>query len=298
MFNINRPIVKDYIDYIISRSNIWADKHIHKDNLSLYSNSIFEKYHLCNIWRELDKFSQEEIKRLNLIKNFKDKILLILLGRYTLSFSTTDILLNPNCTLKDVYKHWELCKKQNIEFVGNAIQLYPKKDSDRAKDVYLYRAKVLKNIDYFLNNFTEFDFDPYLLFEQLKDKLNCGPFRAYEMIISFTYCKEVSYNENDFQHVGPGSIENLKLISEIDIRNNEEACKVLRDLSKIVKEYIIKNVPEFFWIPKEYQGSINFKEQYKFTPRTLEDSFCEFRKYNNFLNNIGRRRKYNVNRVV
>jgi hypothetical protein len=204
--------------------------------------------------------------------------------------------MNSDCTLNDIYEWWEHCKTSGIDFVGNAISMYPKEGNDRAMELYKHREDVIRYSGELVDSLRKTNNPLYLLSKIPYLFDNIGQFRAYEIYTSLTYSEHIHFKEDDIFLIGPGAIGGLNMITGLNF-SSIDSPSILVDLAKIVKQYLIENT-DFYWIPIETQGSVNNKEEYKFTVRTLEDSLCEFRKYNNFINNIGKRRKYNQYRVA
>lgn len=287
----SRPIVQEYLSFIKLRNQIWADKYIHKREQNYRGDKILETYFFANIWRDCDKFSREEIRRLRKLKTFKEQLKLILIGRHSLSWTTTDLLLTKSTTLKDVYAHWEECKKTGGLFVSNAISMYPKEGTDRAIEVFTHRNEVFEHLDEIESAILKPNRPPIYLLSKFPQLLSCvGMFRAYEFYTSLTYTSQIKFREDDIFLVGPGAIDGLTYVTGHEF-NAVDCNAALIDLKDLVKEELLKD-KNFIWIPKDLQGSINNKEEHKFTVRTLEDTLCEFRKYTNIKAGTGRRRKY------
>ena len=88
-----------------------------------------------------------------------------------------------------------------------------------------------------------------------------GPFRMYEVYTSLTYCDGFALSENDYLFIGPGSKDVLIKYAGGHAPNLDAAI-ILAD--KVDAEL--------------RKRKFNFNG-HKFTVRTLEDGFCEFRKY-------------------
>lgn len=289
LFDPKSEIGQQYVQYLINRNRIWADKYIRKIPQRYDGDEILENYHFCNIWRETDRFSVEEIKRMKGL-SLRDQIILISIARLTLSWSTTDLLMD-GATLDDIYDHWEYCKNSDATFVSNAISFYPRAGSDRAKDiidhrddVFRYAGELEESINKAQNGFYLFS-KINLLYKHI------GAFRAYEIFTSLTYSKHFQFTEHEACLVGPGAIGGLTYVTGQTVKPVH--CDAIQyDLQEQVKEHLISLGDEFTWIPKKLQGNARGKEEHKFTVRTLEDSLCEFRKYWNIKTGKGRRRKY------
>lgn len=276
----------NYIKYLLQRNKLWEQKYI-LNTAQIYKDPILQKYKFTNIWRELDSFSKEEIQRIK-SKPLLDQIIIIAIARHSVNWKTTDLLLN-NIQYEELFDYWQSCKKENIEFVSNAILLQAPKGSNRAKlliqhrnRVFHYAAKIEKAIT--------FGFKPDKILQLINDVLKCGPFRSYEIYTSLTYCEKVYFSEDDITHIGPGSIQGFQEVFG-KYMTAEYIPKIIEDLTIEIKDTLL-NYKDFYWIPEKMQGSINNKKKHKFTIRTLEDSMCEYRKYYNLCNNKGKGRLY------
>lgn len=288
----SRPLTQQYLEFIKFRNSIWADKYIRRVPVDYRGDMVMQSYLFNNTWRECDKFSREEIRRLRACKSLADQLKIILIGRHVLSFPALDLLLDKSTKLKDVYAHWEKCKQDpDLTFVSNAISMYPKQGNDRAIEIFNHRNEVFEKLDELEAAVSRNDRPPiYLLckFPQLLQHV--GMFRAYEFYTSLTYTEHCRFREDDIFLVGPGAIDGLTYVTGYEF--NEVDCNAaLLDLKDLVLDEL-KRDKKFVWIPKDMQGSVHHKEEFKFTVRTLEDSLCEFRKYTNIKMGTGRRRKY------
>ncbi len=291
LLNHNRPKVKEYFYYLTLRSSIWHDKYM-KSQLQDYKNDfILKRYKFCNVWRELDNFSRIEIKNIR-NKDLKEQIKIIIIGRHSLSWKTTNMLLN-DCTYEELMEYWNKCREENraSEFVSDAINFQPLPGENRAQCLILHRDETLRNLDKLHKTIKRTD-NYSLIFNEICDLLpHIGPFRAYEIFTSLSYSEHINFKEDSICHVGPGAIGGMNTLCDAIIHKDNHKS-VLKQLTKEVKSHLL-TIPEFNWIPKDLQGSYNFKEKHKFTIRTMEDSLCEYRKYVGLKYGNGRRRIYN-----
>lgn len=280
----------DFISYIVRRNKLWEQKYI--NNTFQYTDDpILERYKFTNIWRELDHFSKEEIKRMQ-DKDLYEQILLIGIARHSINWQTTELLLN-GIEYDDLYDYWQQCKKESKQFVSDAILFQAPKGSNRAKLLIKHRNRVFakaKDLRDDLVSLATYNKNGHIAFDMIKNAFGCGPFRSYEMFTSLTYSKHLHFHESDFLHVGPGSINGFKTVYG-NYMNEQYIEKVIDTLVNEVKEALL-NIDDFYWIPEDMQGSVHKKEKYKFTYRTLEDCMCEYRKYVNLCNGKGRGRIY------
>ena len=290
LLDFNRPEVNEYFDYLVLRSSIWHDKYIKGIDQDYKGDSILQRYKFCNIWRELDNFSKIEIERIT-GKSLKEQIKIITIGRHSISWLTTDLLLAGG-DYNDLMELWEECKKTRASnFVSDAINFQPFPGENRAKCLILHRDEVLKELDSLSDLIKRTDNYSHIL-ANIREKLpHIGPFRAYEIFTSLSYSIHVNFQEDSICHVGPGAIGGMNTLCNAFIPKNNRKT-ILKALAKEVKSHLL-NIKEFNWIPKELQGSYNFKKKYKFTIRTMEDSLCEYRKYIGLKYGNGRRRIYN-----
>ena len=290
LLDFNRPEVNEYIDYLVLRSSIWHDKYIKGIDQDYKGDSILQRYKFCNIWRELDNFSKIEIERIT-GKSLKEQIKIITIGRHSISWLTTDLLLAGG-DYNDLMELWEECKKTRASnFVSDDINFKPFHGENRAKCLILHRDEVLKELDSLSDLIKRTDNYSHIL-ANIREKLpHIGPFRAYEIFTSLSYSIHVNFQEDSICHVGPGAVKGLEALCGRSISRGKLITS-LRQLAVEVKNHLL-TLDSFNWIPNNLQGSPNFKEKYKFTVRTMEDSLCEYRKYIGLKRGNGKRRIYN-----
>lgn len=288
----SRPIVQDYLNYLKLRNSVWADKYIRGKPQNYKGDTVMSTYLFNNVWRDLDRYSREEIQMLRAAATPAEQLKIILIGRYCLSTPTLRLLLDKKTTLKDVYAHWEQCKKNPAQnFIRAAISLYPPKGFDRAMALVAHRDEVFARLAELEDGAMDANKPATYMLAKVPLILRfIGAFRAYEIYTSLTYTTFFNYSEDDIFHIGPGAVAGLKYVVGQDL-SLAFAGGVLVDLRELVWAELNRD-KGFVWIPHDLQGSPTNKQDKKFSLRNLEDTLCEFRKYTHLKNGKGRRRKY------
>lgn len=281
-------MIESFTDYIVQRQDRWKKKYI--DNLPREEHEVFSRYHLCNVYRECDEFSKYIISKCDVIEDLIDRFVFICYARVSLSKRTSQVLFSSSDVSRDLQKQ----RDTGFPIAGAALQPAVLNGLSIVESmVHLHETLMSKEFREKAEIiFTSID-DPHALSDFVTMNVPLvGKFRSYEIITDLTYLPESHSSENDFIHVGPGSKKNLEMLSEELSLRDDSIDALLFEMKSILRD---KN---FFFLPHEYQGSKNIKEDEKFTFRTLEDCLCEFRKYENFLNGRGRRRIYRENNAI
>ena len=265
-----------FIDYVESRARIWAEKYIDGREPNYRGDVVLSRFHFCNVWRELDRYSRWEIARIR-NRPLAEQIDVIVVGRLTMVPKTIERLLagDDAPTLRSYVAQR---RADGLPWYNTALQVQCRKGADYVdmfvehRDAYLRErdrvAEVIKTAP-----------DSTHVAAWLNGKLpHVGPFRAYEIATSLTYSEAFpNLVEEGLFHVGPGAISGLELITGFRSVSRADFEKLRQDvLAKL------KRRRKFRWIPPEWQGNPGAAEDYKFTLRTLEDCLCEFRKYQAF----------------
>lgn len=270
--NIKQDILEEYLNYMCKRNVVGWQK-LEGGDVDYNGDATLRDYKFMNIWRELDAFSQEEIKRLR-GKTFIEQLELILLARYTLSWNTFDFMVgNRNTlTLEKLREFKETVEARDMLFMGDAIE---HEGEDICQDLWHFwlsvRNPAIKQLaDYILTDVSGHSTMAALQYFCLE----LTPFRAYEVTTSLTYTASVLFNEDTFFHVGPGALPAIELLHELD-RPPES---LLIAMQSTIRGHL-NGLPGWKWIRQVDQGDSGYLRTQRFTLRNLEDSLCEFRKY-------------------
>ena len=60
-FDPESEVGRRYLRYIENRARVWAEKYLDGRAPDYRGDAVLERYHFCNVWRELDRYSRWEI---------------------------------------------------------------------------------------------------------------------------------------------------------------------------------------------------------------------------------------------
>lgn len=273
--------LREYVNFLVERQNIWHRKTIEKEPAPWTKDPILKQGFFTNIYRELDRVTEFEIDSIvktDLSKDEQFKRILIL--RHTNAIPLFHQLL------KDPTVHAVADFRKTIptnKFISDAIMFVPGRGWNRTEwVVHFYQevqrigSQVLSDISKSTNG------QDCMGLLHLFPKM--GPFRAYEVMTSLSYCKWFPYTENDFLTIGPGVPPTLSYWVDgtwdhcwgAGKKDIPDPVKYMEDVLPKIRDMLMSR-KDFKWIPRSFQP--NWKEDNKFTMRTLEHSCCEFRKY-------------------
>lgn len=287
MFDPTSEIGRAYLSYVENRARIWAEKYIDGREPDYRGDKVLRRYHFCNVWRELDRYSRWEIAQIR-GRPLQEQLDIIVIGRFCLVPSTAAILLRT--PIRDaLVAHRDRCRASGVQWYNPAIMIHAKGDGS------------MDYIDHFISHRAEYVADRTRLVSDVKaartgaDLLallrgryyGIGPFREYEVATSLTYSEHLPWlDEDGLFHVGPGAVGGLSRVTGM-MTTSREAFEQLRDDVRVA----LSKAKQFRWIPRDWQGSLVKRDQ-KFTLRTLEDTLCEFRKYAGAIDGQSRYRNY------
>jgi hypothetical protein len=261
-----------YLSFLQMRMDVWYRKEIRKSPPPWTEDEILQHAYFTNIYRELDKNSRYELAFLNDEKDPKMQLFKICLFRHSNAPKTFEFLIqNPSASVEDIYEFRSTVSGR--EFFSDAMMSPPGKDPKtgrrvtRPEWVLLYRQFLLEDLDSLYENLLKAS-DGWECLKLLQSpRRRIGPFFAYEMYTSLTYCHWFPMTEDDAYVIGPGAFPALNIL-----RGSHEKFPELRD--QIYEALLLR---DFYWIPYEFQPCKRYEK--KFTLRTFEHSLCEWRKH-------------------
>ena len=261
----------EYIDFLVERQKIYIKKQ-NQDEYPWTNDYVLQRAKINNIFRQQDKFTKFEIEQLKDV-DFEEQVFRILILRHSISIPLYNLFKKKqSISLDDIYK-----LKQHFgggdNFISTAIMFPTKRGQSREDLIHQHYNVVLSTYKETAKKINEFSTSNDVFKYLRKTYKLIGIFRIYEIYTSLTYCRDFKFKENDFFHVGPGSSKTF-----IQILGKEPTIDLAFDFLQLVKQRLI-------------ESNFNFNN-YEFTLRTLEDSFCEFRKYTDIKNRI--RNQYKV----
>lgn len=262
-----------YLSYVENRARIWAEKYIDGREPDYRGDAVLKRFHFCNVWRELDRYSRWEIGQIR-GRPLAKQLDTIVIGRMSMIPSTAKLLLS-GATRSDMDQYVAKRRSAGLPWYNGAIQVSAYGGNDfideflRHRDTYIEnRAAVIKAAK---SAGDAQDFADHI--STLVYKV--GGFRAYEIATSLTYSEHLPrLREDQLFILGPGAVEGLNFLTG----QTKADRAVFESLHAIVYHALLRR-RAFRWVPINWQGSVHHKEVNKFTLRTLEDSLCEFRKY-------------------
>lgn len=317
-----------FFEIMYERMEIWYKKEILKEPFPWTKDQIFQEYKFTNLYRELDKNSQWEIK---------------------------NIIQNPNLSRKNLL--WQICLFRlinNPEFFSyieyrtegkweHGIPRYDQYDEDKLCDyiidyrrmgnnpytsAYLLNVKCCTGFNKTLHNMNggkrDWCFGRYILPTLFKNivKINnvilkskkpeevykilitlpsVSDFMANEIYTSLSYIprytnrKIMKWTDDDWTNIGPGCSLGLRLIFP-SVKNGKKQYEQLKKFSKI-GEIIFKDLDFKFIEYNKDTNQYDIVENCNLRLHQYEMWLCEFSKYWKILNGIRKRREKYVRKT-
>lgn len=284
---------------MMERQMIWHKRFIEKKPSPWTEDDIFRDYKFTNVYRELDRSSQWQIKNI-IVDNdmtLENYIWKIMVFRY---FNNPETFEFAKST-----RGWE-------QGIPDLEDYNPEEFLDMLKDVRDSGAKPFTNAyyinsgaapgktrDYCYSHVTLMHLkenvvklikivknakSPEEIIKYIKTFPSASDFIAHEFYQDFTYIPKysnrgnfMSFDQNDFTNVGPGASLGLRLIfPSMDKKNWEWGVRMLRDLAE--DELLnIGDFPYLHWSKKNKKYFVNSK--CNITLHQIEMWLCEFQKY-------------------
>lgn len=318
-FNFNDVKVKDFFDFIKDRHEVYYSKNILNNSYPYTDNKILQQFKFTNVFRELDSTTIYIIDKLKEIKNlvngdedYKNKVVFLntvyarlfnVIGMFDnldkslfylpLDFKVNDINIEFN------KKRNAGIRLQNTAYLISQTNFINYEKGDKRNEKSYQFLLMLSSIKDSIDNF-------YELLQDCKDirsvintiyTVKCvGLFLASQIALDLYYLdffkNKNLFTDNDYIIVGPGAKPSLDYICDLSEgglkydENYENACE---RLYQIQTDYL--NFEEDLW--KNTKLKYPIKDGNKMISRmNIQNCLCEFRKYNNFKNNTGRRKYY------
>lgn len=257
---------KDFFDFVQERQNIYIRKEVLKQEPPYTKDEILQKYHFCNVFREQDAGT---------------KVVMAL-------ESDNDLELLTNIVCYRIFN-----RRNHFDKIGWIDINNFSKETFREKLISLKREAPIFNSAYLVNwNFkhivdgleyiiqTNFNLkdckSPDEVYKKLQKIKSIGPFIAYQLYLDLSYFGERfhKWNGNDFVVIGPGSKPSVADMLGIDIKD-------LTDKQCVDYMIYLRDIQDRY---------LNLER--KLDLAAVEMTLCEIRKYNNFKNNVGRKRLF------
>ena len=299
--DVYEPYLNLFFETIYERQMIWKRRFV--DNLPSpwTENRILQTAKFTNVYRELDRSSQWQIKNIMLDEklSLKNLIWKMMVYRFFNNPQTFEIGKKKWRNGIPDYDEYNVetfadfiseVRKSGVNPFTNAYYINSDAASGKGRD-YCYTKIVLpylnKNIDKLLLT-TRISKSPIEIIDYLKTIPGVADFMAHEFYQDFTYIPKytklefMKFNQNDFTFVGPGASVGIRLIFP-SLKYNEQikGIYVLRDIAaEKLKEISIEKGEEMcyiYWDKNNKKYEINNK--CNLTLHQIEMWLCEFQKY-------------------
>lgn len=279
--------IKQFYEFCYQRQLIWHKRHILKQAGPWTEDPILSKYKFCNVYRENDAATQHLLKHvINTASFLEDKLFNIIWFRFFNTTNFFDVAAMPRhyagFRAKDYIKDWNKLRAQGVKLKNEAIHttgnLYPGKPH-RVQWLML-TEKIAKGIPMLKRGIqSETSLENY--FNVIRGIKYVGPFLSFQIAQDIAYIPELpKVDWNAFVHVGPGSIEGLKLMG-------------LNGKPETECDYLFQHQEKY--LPAEWK-IINYKGSYYPEPwlslANIQHSICEARKFFKLNEGKGRKRYY------
>jgi hypothetical protein len=299
-FDPNSEVGRRYLAYLENRARIWAEKYLDKKIPDYRGDYVLERYHFCNVWRELDRYSKWEISQIR-GRPLAEQIDVIVVGRMTMIPATIRLLLS-GAGRKELRAYRDERRAAGLPWYNGAIQIGAYGGRDYVDEFVDYRDGYFKVREEALDVVASArDAQRVATWFSHSGIYKVGSFRAYEIATSLTYSEHLpELDEAQLFMLGPGAVSGYNFITDggMTASANGYDDQRLRPVFEALRKDVFDALTmrgAMRWIPPRSQGSTYIRRRRKFTLRTLEDSLCEFRKYWNIVTGITKARRKHHN---
>jgi len=222
-----------------------------------------------NVWRKVDKGTEWELRLLDDKDKYEQAKSILTYRHNLIPWTTISILGNVEFAYAD--EHIQGPIFSDVIKIYEGMKVKPE-DATR-EDWFNYALQHADDVNIglhrFVNNCLLRTDDPRYVMAMIMDMFPLlGEFKSYEVFTSLTYCDWFPYDENSYPHVGHGSLEYLRRLTNDWYTRDDLMWLYLVELAPRVRRVLHKmDMP---W-PTRLGGL--------FTCRTFEDCICEWRKY-------------------
>lgn len=320
---VNEQNYEEFFSTMVERQNIWVNRVLFGKPFPWSENQILSNHKFTNVYRELDRNSQYEIKNVILDENlYLDRHFIfwsIMFFRIFNSVEFFDFLEEQeDFKWKDFYyaskytkdfsdKLHSLCKiarMKNINPFTNAYLTnaadFPGKGRDwtvcynRIPSI-IETVKKLTELSFESENaMRDKDFVAEDVISIIQSTKGFAGFMSHEIYISFCYIAKYTkhkifpFTENDYTNVGPGAYAGIKMIFGEDIKHSQAKqyiYKLLEDCTN--NSYLLKGM-QFVNFNKD-TGKYELCD-FNLTLHQIEMWLCEFQKYVKMRDGFGKQR--------
>lgn len=288
----------EFFRTMLERQSIWYKRFIDKKPFPWTDDEILMNYKFTNVYRDLDKNSQWQIKNILLDDSLDEMNLIwkLLVFRYfnnPLTFEYAEKKYGwkqgiPNYEEYDKDKFAEMIsefRSTGVNPYTSAYLINTKIAKGESRD-WCYTELVIPNLHKKIPqiiHLAKTANEP----EELIDFINSFPstssFISHEFYQDFTYIQKYTdrkftrFTQNDFTNVGPGAGVGIRLIfPSLNVRAQKQAIYWLRDLAN-ESLMNIGNFPYLHWDKKKRDYYVN--NECNITLHQIEMWLCEYQKY-------------------
>lgn len=289
----------EFFKFIYKRQLIWYKRFILKESKPWTNDKILQTYKIINIYRELDKCTDYILRKLQNVNSREKLFLNIVFYRFFNRINLYEELgIEPfNKLNKEVYsliiKKFELREKNNQVIFNNAYLI---SSGTCGQKKYISVMKSIKKLSENIERFI-------LLIDKVKtprESLNIiqkiemvGPFLACEIWTDLSYFNffKQEWSDDDFVNIGPGAKWGLEILKgkKLNLKQQEEYLTKLCNKQSCLKNIHTLLYEKFSWEKIKYKKAFT---KNIISRTNIEGSLCEFRKYWNIKNGIGRRKYF------
>lgn len=311
---IYEPNLRLFFETMYERQMIWKRRFIDKKERPWTDNKIFQESKFTNVYRELDRNSQWQIKNIIFDEklSLKNLIWKMMVFRF---FNNIETFTSASASKwNNGIPDWEEYDEEGFsDFISevrssgqnpytNAYLINSMAAPGKSRD-YCYTRIVIpflhKNINNLIVKVLKAD-KPEVIIEYLKTFPSVADFIAHEFYQDFTYIsrytnrKFMKFNQNDFTNVGPGVSMGIRLIypNLKTTKEQKQAIYWLRDESSFWLEKIGEKKGERFpylhWDKEKGEYYVN--DIHNITLHQIEMWLCEFQKYYKMIIGQGKQR--------
>jgi len=287
----------EFVEFIYDRQLVWFNRFIRKTGKPWSTNPILNKYHFCNIYRELDKGTIHLIDNIiNSGLSNKDKVFNIIAYRlFNVNGFFGEILqhpFNPDSFEEDFMDYEQQLdqakfngmKLQSEAYMFTGVTINPYRKQDKHIQTLHALGIIASQFNRLMADIMEFE-SLKKIHERLCELPCVGPFIAHQILVDMTYIEGLFWQDiNSFVHVGPGAVGSLEYIYG---SKDHECCFHLFLSQKNLFNMLFEGTGKQ-WRAVLYKTPY-FKNQY-LSISNIQNSLCEFRKYRNYSENKKRKR--------
>lgn len=297
---VNEENLKMFFRTMFERQQVWHKRFIKKKERPWSKDEFFINNKFTNVFRELDRHSQWQIKHIFMEPNSrKDLIWKIMLFRI---FNTPEAFEWYGNQSKSFEGFMPSYDEYNQEEFASLVSDYRKTGNNPYTNAYLinsmacpgkkrdwcYTNKVVPEIHKNIPKLSKLLLtakDPTEIIKFLRNLPAVGDFVAHEFYQDFTYAPRYSgktlmkFDQDDFTNVGPGASIGIRLIyPNLEVGKQEVGIYMLRDIA--VKE--LSKIGKFKYIDWDRDNNeykIVKSKKGHITLHQIEMWLCEFQKY-------------------